>query len=143
MGCGSSTSSESSTQGPSGDVATHQKRPAAAPTESPNLQHKPSGNEDHGGGRAAAPLPQGVPLNATDPRVRRAIAGLLHPQSTGHGQEQERPEEPGSSQSKGDKNQVGVVEQILKDLRRRIQQAPTNRHPSHHDSLPNILEMLK
>ena len=136
-------SSEGTSQGRSDDVTAQQDRPAAVPPDRTPPSHRASGAQDQSGRTAAAPLPRSVPLNTKDPRVRRAIADLLHPRETDRGQEP--PDDDRSHQSKGD-DRGGVIEQILGALRKHAQQLQPNDHPSHHEDGENglgILEMLK
>ena len=120
---------------------THGDRPAAAAAGSPEPEHRASGNPDHSGTTAPAPLPRGVPLNTKDPRVQRAIADLLHPQRT---EQSNKPsDDNGSNHGNGDGHHGGVLEQILRDLRKRTQQLNPDHHPSKDEGGLGILEMLK
>jgi hypothetical protein len=140
-GCGSSTSSEGTPRGASDDVTVQEDRPAAVAPDTTPPQPEASGQHDQSGKTAAVPLPRGVPLNTQDPRVERAIADLLHPKKTDKGQE--APEDDRSHQGK-DEDRGGVIERILRDLRKQTTQQPqTDDHPSHHEDGLGILEMLK
>jgi hypothetical protein len=144
VGCGSSMTSEGPPQGRSEGTSTQENPPSALAPGTTDPEHGPSGNHDHGGTSAAAPLPRGVPLEAKDPRVQRAITGLLNPKRTSRGQRGSS-DDIGSSHDKGDKHRGGVLAKIIGDLRRNATQLqPDEDHPNQHeDGLKTILELLK
>jgi hypothetical protein len=152
-GCGgasSSSSGDASHDHPE-SAATAIDRTAgaigAATTKQPlkpqELTGKKKGQEpSKGKPEAESQLPLGMPLKAGDPRVKKVIAGLLHPDDTsqghagsGRGESQEGAHQNGA---------LGILDQIRRAAREQLDQPAGNDHgqPEHGKGL-GILEMLR
>jgi hypothetical protein len=134
VGCGSEASSGRPPQDRSTEAAEPESHPA------PVAPVKASGQQGDSG-TAATPIPRGTPLKAKDPRVQRAIADLLHPEQDGQDQKPPRDDHQGEDKKGG---RGGVLDQILRDLRKNAEQLQPDDHPSKQEGgIKTILEMLK
>jgi hypothetical protein len=145
-GCGGSSSSGDAPRPPASDSAATKEMAGAPKPERTNRRSnratpaRPDAKAKKRGADVQVPL--GVPLDARSPRVRRAIATLLHPDGENRGGSgRGNSQRGGQGQRRG---ALGLLDQIRAAARERLDQ-PQGTHPqrSERGGALHILEMLR
>jgi hypothetical protein len=147
IGCGGASSSDGGSiahtaSAPTADhaVANLDARPNPQPTPD---KHSVKAAKERKGGAAKGGIPLGVPLDARSPRVRKAIASLLHPVRARNGGESGSTRDRGTGVERG---ALGLLEKVLHSAEKSGDPASggnRNPHGSRQGDPVHILEMLR